>query len=254
MPFSKNIIVGTIYRPPNKKVEVFENAMNVLLLKIDKENKICYLMGDFNIDLLKSESCDYANRFIEQPFTSSFVPLITKPTRITEHTATIIDIFTNNIEKVENSINGIIFTDISDHLPILHMFDSKNPVENSTKQTNVIYKREINNSNITIKNASWDNVFFQENPTKSFNEFSKIFTTTYETNFPLRQKHLKNNIDQGKSPWMTRCIIKSEMKKNKLYKTFLRNPSEKNKTKYKKYKNKLNHIIKMAKKNIMKNS
>jgi endonuclease/exonuclease/phosphatase family metal-dependent hydrolase len=119
-------------------------------IKIDKENKICYLMGDFNIDLLKSESCDYANRFIEQLFTSSFVPLITKPTRITEHTATIIDnIFTNNIEKVENSINGIIFTDISDHLPILHMFDSKNPVENSTKQTNVIYKREINNSNIT---------------------------------------------------------------------------------------------------------
>jgi hypothetical protein len=80
--------------------------MNVLLHKIDKENKICYLMGDFNIDLLKSESCDYANRFIEQLFTSYFVPLITKPTRITEHTATIIDnIFTNNIEKVENSIN-----------------------------------------------------------------------------------------------------------------------------------------------------
>ena len=134
------------------------------------------------------------------------------------------------------------------------MFDSKNPVENSTKQTNVIYKREINNCNITsftnsIKNASWDNVFIQENLTKSFNEFSKIFTTTYETNFPLlRQKHLKNNIDQGKSPWMTRCIIKSVMRKNKLYKSFLRNPSEKNKTKYKKYKNKLNHIIKMAKK------
>ena len=38
------------------------------------------------------------------------------------------------------------------------------------------------------------------------------------------------------------------MRKNKLSKTFLRNPSEKNKTEYKKYKNKLNHIIKMAKK------
>ena len=29
--------------------------MNVLLNKIDKENKICYLMGDFNIDLLKQD-------------------------------------------------------------------------------------------------------------------------------------------------------------------------------------------------------
>ncbi len=52
-------------------------------------------MGDFNIDLLKSESCDFANKFTEQLFTSSFYPLITKPTRITSHTATLIDnIFT----------------------------------------------------------------------------------------------------------------------------------------------------------------
>ncbi len=33
--------------------------MSQMLGQIDKENKLCYLMGDFNIDLLKSESCDY---------------------------------------------------------------------------------------------------------------------------------------------------------------------------------------------------
>ena len=54
--------------------------MNQILGKIDKENKIGYLMGDFNIDLLKSESCDYTNRFLEQMFTSSFFPLILRPT------------------------------------------------------------------------------------------------------------------------------------------------------------------------------
>ena len=45
--------------------------MNGNLNNIDKENKICYLIGDFNIDLLKSESCDYSNKFIEQQFTFS---------------------------------------------------------------------------------------------------------------------------------------------------------------------------------------
>ena len=79
--------------------------------------------GDFNIDLLKSESCDYTNRFLEQLFTSSCMPLILRPTRITEHTATLIDnIFTNDIENIESSTNGIIFSDISDHLPIVHMY------------------------------------------------------------------------------------------------------------------------------------
>ena len=85
----KNIIVGVIYRPPNSKFDSFENKMNQILGKIDQENKICYLMGDFNIDLLKSESCDYTNRFFEQLFTSSYMPLILRPTRITEHTATL---------------------------------------------------------------------------------------------------------------------------------------------------------------------
>ena len=93
--------------------------MNELLNKIDRENKICYLMGDFDIDLLQSETCDIANKFSEQLFTSCFYPIISKPTRITEHTATLIDnIFTNNIDKLDSSVNGILFSDISDHLPI----------------------------------------------------------------------------------------------------------------------------------------
>ena len=59
-------------------------------------------MGDFNIDLLQSETCHIANKFSERLFTSCFYPIITKPTRITEHTANIIDnIFTNNIEKLD---------------------------------------------------------------------------------------------------------------------------------------------------------
>ena len=38
---------------------------------------------------------------------TSFFPLITKATRITNHTETLIDnIFTNNLEKLNNSINA----------------------------------------------------------------------------------------------------------------------------------------------------
>ena len=44
-------------------------------------------------------------------------PLISKPTGITSHSATLIDkIFTNNISA--SSDNGIIINDLSDHLPI----------------------------------------------------------------------------------------------------------------------------------------
>ena len=145
-------------------------------------------MGDFNIDLLKSESCDYANRFSEQLFTSSFILLITKPTRITNHTATLIDnIFTNDIEKLKSCTNGLIFNDISDHLPIVHMSNLNNHKENS-KQTKPKHKRLINNSSSnlfinSIKNTSWRDVLTKKNPTEALNEFSKIYITAFESNF-----------------------------------------------------------------------
>ena len=119
---SKNIILGSIYRPPNGDFEMFENILNTILTKVDKTKKVTYLTGDFNIDLLKSDHSEHSNRFYEQLFTSSFFPLINRPTRITHHTATLIDnIFTNDLEQIESSVNGLIFSDISDHLPIFQI-------------------------------------------------------------------------------------------------------------------------------------
>ena len=75
-------------------------------------------MGDFNIDLLKYECCNYSNNFFNQLSSSGYMPLITKPTRVTKSTATLIDnIFTNNANKTGHQ-SGILLNDISDHLPI----------------------------------------------------------------------------------------------------------------------------------------
>ena len=58
-------------------------------------------MGDFNINLLKSEENQHVNDFLNQMFSSSFYPLISRPTRITNRSATLIDnIFVNNLEEL----------------------------------------------------------------------------------------------------------------------------------------------------------
>jgi hypothetical protein len=49
-----------------------------------------------------------------------FFPIITLPTRITSHTATLIDnIFTNHPDNY--SFSGLLLSDISDHLPIFYI-------------------------------------------------------------------------------------------------------------------------------------
>ena len=52
---SKNIVCGCIYRHPYSDITTFDNYVSKCLTKISKENKNCYLAGDFNIDLLKYE-------------------------------------------------------------------------------------------------------------------------------------------------------------------------------------------------------
>ena len=105
-----NIIARVIYRPPSGNSDSFKQAVNEILETVDRENILFYMMGDFNIDLFKSESCNYASSFTEQLFTLFFFPLITKATRITHHTATLIDhIFTNNQEQPLMTVSTAVY-------------------------------------------------------------------------------------------------------------------------------------------------
>ena len=84
-------------------------------------------------------------------------------------------------------------------------------------------------------------------PCESYMRFHNNLKIAIDKSFPfvkIRNKVVNNT----KSLWMTNAIFKSISKKNKLYKKILKKPTRKNETDYKKYKNKLNHVIKNAKK------
>ena len=67
-------------------------------------------MGDFNINLLNAETCNFTKDFLLSLQSYSFIPTIDKPTRLNSNSATLIDnIFVNQIGS------GNIIPDISDH-------------------------------------------------------------------------------------------------------------------------------------------
>lgn len=56
-------------------------------------------------------------------FTMNMYSIITKPTRITAHSAMLVDnIFTNVLDN--NTISGLLLSDTSDHFPIFMMYGS----------------------------------------------------------------------------------------------------------------------------------
>ena len=58
---------------------------------------------------------------------------------------------------------------------------------------------------------------------------------------------MKQKNDIEKKPWITRAILKSIKQKNRLFKIHRCNPNNYNETTYKKYRNKLNSVIRQAK-------
>jgi hypothetical protein len=96
MDKGKSLYVGVIYRPPNSDLAKFFLCMDKIFAKI--KDKTSYLMGDFNLDLIKSEKHTDTAKFLGDLNSVGFHPLISLPSRITTDSATLIDnIFTNNI-------------------------------------------------------------------------------------------------------------------------------------------------------------
>ena len=85
-----------------------------LLEKLSYENKTIVLLGDFNANLLNYDTNTDVSNFLDQIYCSSFLPVITSPTKITAKSQTLIDnIFANALDTTLWSEN--IATTLSDH-------------------------------------------------------------------------------------------------------------------------------------------
>ena len=99
-------------------------------------------MGDFNIDLLKSDTHSVSDKFLNVLSSNFFQPHILQPTRITDHSATLIDnIFLNSLEHLVISDN--IVYDLTNHLP---NFLNMNKFTSLPQKVN-LYKRDFSTFN-----------------------------------------------------------------------------------------------------------
>ena len=188
-------------------------------------------MGHFNLDLLRTEENQHIKDFTNMMFSSTFYPLISRPTRITNTTATLIDnIFVNNIEENYKTSN---FQRIKHHNTI----DTK---------TRLINDKSINQLWQDLECIDWKDVYSKSDAQDAYKHFYAKLYWLFDKNIPLIKPRSKN--PEKKVPWITKGILKSRRTKNMLYKKFIKNPTERNKSIYKTYRNKFNKLKSVAKK------
>ena len=83
----KKAIICCIYCAPKTKLEQLNEFISNICR--NAHNKTVYICGDFNVDLLQHDTNNY--NFIDHLYSFRLHPLITRPTRITTHSKTLID-------------------------------------------------------------------------------------------------------------------------------------------------------------------
>ncbi|XP_065664693.1 uncharacterized protein LOC136086327 [Hydra vulgaris] len=108
--------------------------------------KHVYLTGDYNINLLNHSSNVNVQYFLNTLTQHDIIPKISKSTRITNTSSTLLDnIFTNNIHNCLLE-SGIIKTDITDHFPIFLI--TNNITDNYSALKSTIQMRQINENSL----------------------------------------------------------------------------------------------------------
>ena len=110
------------------------------------------------------------------------ITTINKPTRVTRHTATVIDhIFTNIIIDNIEIKTAIVKTDISDHFPIIFATKSKTGAEIPEQY---IFKPNVSDQPINkfkqkLRNIDWNNIKILQNVNDAYSKFRQIFLSLY---------------------------------------------------------------------------
>ena len=157
----RNLVVGTIYRHPCMDADEFNTQyLPKLLPNISKEikQKDFVLMGDFNIDLLNYTSDNKVAEFLDKMYSSSLLPLITHPTRISKTSQTLIDnIFSTIIS--DKSKTGNITTIISDHFCQFISLPLAENADNKKSQFGRNFRNfDKEHFSQDIKHVNWENI------------------------------------------------------------------------------------------------
>ena len=244
----KSIIIGSIYRPPNTKPRDFTTQYQHMLNRLKLEKKDIVLGMDHNLDLLKSNVHTETQTFLDVNFDNHLFPCITRPTRITKTSATLID-NTFISENLHKSFDSCVLThDVSDHLPSL--INIHNQIKNTSDylefESRSLTKEKISDIKTYLYNSNWS-ALNRNNVNIAFKDFTNIINTALDQIAPIKTTRIPcHKIWQ--EPWLTSGIIRSMNKSLKLYKKSIKHTATlKDIEKYKTYRNALTKIKRKAK-------
>ena len=151
-------IFCSMYRPPNSNIQTFLASYNSLISEIKKKRPLNIIVGlDHNLDLLKADTHQLTNDFIQNNLDFGLIPTVTRPTRITQSTATLIDNIFVSQNLCGKYVSNILINDTSDHLPAICTLSAlkatkREPIKVTSRDTRQINMQALKQQ---LENHDW---------------------------------------------------------------------------------------------------
>ena len=254
-----SVIVNT-YRSPSRKVDKYIENVENLLSKLDRflKNKQVLIVGDFNIDLVKYEHDKNSQSLVETMENRGCAQLISRPTRITDHSSTLIDhIYTNNLCNIVST--SVLTTDMSDHLATYALVDLK-----STTVTMSLSTSNANDSEFRLFNAANNETYreFTRNETwyipndlganAKYDYLMDTYGKHYNNAYPLMNNRCRRkNERKVPKPWILPWLENACERKNKFYHIWIAERTIESKRRYERMKSFTEKHCTLARKKFM---
>ena len=109
-------IFNVLYRQPKFQTEPYEEFLKEIFSRIKSSNKKFHVAGDFNLNFLDYEICKKVQEFSNIIYENDMIPIINKPIRVTNKTATAIGHILTNSYTETIFKTAIVKCQISDFL------------------------------------------------------------------------------------------------------------------------------------------
>ena len=242
------IILGSVYRPPNTDVKEFISATQDIIETCNKQGKKLVLGLDHNLDFLKEVQHSLTHTFLETIYDGGLVPMITKPTRITTTTATLIDNILVDQQLQSCASSGILIDTISDHLPCYTILSDIYPIR---KKNLEITSRDMRRQNLlALKTKLIEPDYLLPTPSldvdAQFDEIHGKLLAAIDHFLPERTRSIPSR-SVRQQDWMTPGLMISIKKNKMLYKKWIRTKTDVTHKAYTTYNSKLQWIKRKAK-------
>ena len=255
VPTKKNIILGCIYRHPSMDVKDFNEGYLSPLMEKLPTSKHNFLLGDFNIDLMKSDEDENTSNYFDSLTSLSFIPHIIHPTRITPHSKTLIDNIFSNVANFSQGRSGNLTISLSDHLAqfLVIPFDTcfTPPKISKFKRDTKNFDRE--NFFLDLLSIDWKEVIEidKRDPNHSFMQYFTTINSLIDQYMPLIEM-TQQEIKLNSKPWINKEILNMINEREKLYKMYIKTKNQVLKEqfheKYKKLRNDIRELTRKSQK------